>query len=91
MNTCAPCIINCAILAFGAVSGTKITVEIPTDAASPANDDAAFPVDAQVMTVLPSSLALTIANALARSFKEAVGLRPSSLMKSRDGNAAHGS
>src|SRR5450756_1465776 len=56
----------------------------PSEAAIPAQEAAAFPVDAQVTTLAPRSNAFTMPTAEARSFSEAVGLRPSSLTHSRD-------
>ncbi len=52
----------------------------PTDAAQPAQDDAALPVEEQLMVAAPASSAIAVATADARSLSEAVGLTPSSLM-----------
>ena len=66
----------------GANSGTKITARSPRPAAAPASDDAALPVDAQATTRARRATARATPTALARSLKEAVGLRPSSLTSS---------
>ena len=48
-NTVAPNISNWATFGSGARSGTKMKAGSPTDAAMPASDDAALPVDAHAM------------------------------------------
>ena len=55
-----------------------MTVFCPVAAAIPARAAAALPVLAVVMISAPRSAAFMTAMALARSLKEAVGLRPSS-------------
>ena len=45
----APNISNWATFGSGARSGTKMNARSPTDAAMPASDEAAFPVDAHAM------------------------------------------
>ena len=54
----------------------------PAAAAFPAREEAALPVEEQAMTSAPASRAFATAMALARSFNEAVGLMPSSLIYS---------
>ena len=54
---------------------------IPASAAKPASDEAALPVEEQVISFRPSHRARVTPTELARSLKEAVGLRPSSLTK----------
>jgi len=51
----------------------------PPRAAYPDSEAAAFPVDAHVMMSRPACLAFVTAMELARSLKQPVGLRPSSL------------
>ena len=80
--TVAPNIISCATLPLGARDGTKIKVESPAAAALPARELAALPVEEQAMVVFPASHALTTAMAEARSFRDAVGFCPSSLIHS---------
>ena len=46
------------------------------------SDEAAFPVEEQAIVSAPASIALATAMELARSFKEAVGLSPSSFTQS---------
>src|SRR5689334_13182889 len=82
MKTVAPKTSICAILASGAEAGTKITVRLPALAQTPANAAAALPVLAVETTGAPISLARATTIALARSFREAVGLRPSSFTHS---------
>ena len=53
---------------------------MPAAAALPAREEAALPVEEQAMVWAPASRALTTAMAEARSFREAVGFCPSSLM-----------
>src|SRR3954471_11499444 len=72
---------SCATLASGACAGTKMYALRPRLAAKPAHDDAAFPVDEQVMVSKPSSTALVVPMHDERSLKLPVGKRPSSLMK----------
>src|ERR1041384_6266945 len=73
---------SCATLAAGADDGTKMTERIETLAHIPASALPALPDEAVVMTGACASVALTTASALGRSLNEAVGLRPSSLMRS---------
>ena len=82
-NTCAPNTSNWATFASGARAGTKMVAGSPTAAANPASDEAAFPVEAQVMRAAFFSIAFTTPNALARSLNDAVGLRPSSFTQHR--------
>jgi hypothetical protein len=74
---------NWATLASGARAGTKIVAGIPAAAAKPAKEDAALPVEAQVIRDAFFSNAFTTPIALARSLNDAVGLRPSSLTQQR--------
>ena len=55
---------------------------MPTLAAAPASEEAAFPVEEQVMTDAPASIAFATPTVEARSLSEAVGFTPSSLMSS---------
>src|SRR5258707_15667161 len=71
----------CAIFASGALTGTKLTACLPTLAQAQANAAAALPVLAVATTDAPISLACATTIALARSLREAVGLRPSSLIQ----------
>src|SRR5687768_4673654 len=80
--TRAPKIISCATLGSGAKSGTKMTACRPTLAAAPASEEAALPVDAQATTRARAAMARVTPTTLARSLKDAVGLRPSSLTRS---------
>src|SRR5271166_3707141 len=74
---------NWATLASGARAGTKIVAGIPAAAENPASEDAALPVDAQVIRDAWFSKAFTTPIALARSLNDAVGLRPSSFIQQR--------
>ena len=78
--TTAPKTSSCATLAAGAVSGTKITVFMSRLAVRQAREEAALPVEAVVITFSFSSSARAVTTALARSLKEALGLRPSSFI-----------
>src|SRR5262249_30587679 len=70
---------SCAILASGAVVGTKMMMFSPTDAPTPASAAAAFPVLAVLMVVIPCSIARATTSALALSLSDPVGFCPSSL------------
>src|SRR5208283_1188909 len=72
-----------ATFAWGARAGTKIVAGIPAAAANPAREEAALPVEAQAICAAFFSTAFTTPTALARSLKDAVGLRPSSLTQQR--------
>src|SRR4051812_35908400 len=72
---------SCATLASGACAGTKMYAFNPRLAANPAHDEAAFPVDEQVMVSKPSSTALVAPTHELRSLKLPVGRRPSSFTK----------
>ena len=67
-------------MAAGAVSGTKIIVFISRLPVRQASEEAALPVEAQVITFSLISSARAVTTALALSLKEALGLRPSSLI-----------
>src|SRR5258708_28670193 len=71
----------CPIFASGALTGTKIPACLPTLAQAQANAAAALPVLAVAITDTPISLACATTIALARSLREAVRLRPSSLIQ----------
>ena len=81
--TVAPYASSCAILASGADAGTKITHGWAIDAEMPARAAAALPVLAVATICAFCSRALTTAIELARSFRDAVGWRPSSLTQTR--------
>ena len=72
-STVAPNINSWATLALGALSGTKIIVFKPMEAHMPDREEAALPVEAAVIKVIPISLAEAAQTALARSFREPVG------------------
>src|ERR1035441_3221535 len=74
---------NWATLASGARAGTKMVAGIPAAAENPAREEAALPVEAQVIRDAFFSNAFTTPIALARSLNEAVGLRPSSFTQQR--------
>src|SRR5215468_5993800 len=82
MKTVAPKTSIWAILASGAEAGTKMTARLPALAHTPDSAAAALPVLAVETTDAPISWARATTIALARSFSEAVGLRPSSLIHS---------
>src|SRR5258708_3424701 len=79
--TVAPNTSSCAIFGSGAFSGTKITDGSPTAAAKHASDDAALPVEAAAIVLAWNSMAFITPTELARSLNDALGFRPSSLMK----------
>src|SRR5215472_14039285 len=80
--TLAPKARSWATFAGGAVAGTKMTASSPASAQKPASDEAALPVDEQATVRKPSSRALVVPTEEARSLKEQVGSRPSSLSQS---------
>src|SRR5690349_18104332 len=59
-----------------------MTARRPREAAAPAREEAALPVEAQATTRARRAAARDTPTALARSLKDAVGLRPSSLTSS---------
>src|SRR5690606_4492662 len=77
-STVAPYISSCAILASGAVAGTKITIFMPTDAPMPASAAAALPVLAVLTISTFACIARATTNALALSLSDPVGFLPSS-------------
>src|SRR5689334_3586223 len=77
--TLAPKTSNCATFAGGADLGAKIMAFCPTAADMPARAAPALPVEAVTTTSAPISCARATTMAEARSLKEAVGLRDSSL------------
>ncbi len=82
-RTRAPKTRSWATFGSGANSGTKMTQGRPTLAAAPASDVAALPVEAQATTRARRARARVTPTALARSLKDAVGFRPSSLTSRR--------
>ena len=78
--TMAPNTNSWAIFATGEVSGIKMIVFNPSAAVRHESDEAAFPVEAQVMIFSPLSRALATAMAPGLSLREALGFRPSSLI-----------
>src|SRR5580698_6950835 len=79
----APKRLNQSNLVSETCAGTKAWHGNPQFAANPASEIAAFPADAQYTSLAPDSIASAIPTAVARSFRHLVGLRVSSLIRTR--------